>query len=128
MNSFCDFININHDSSLLFLMSIVTIHSQPLNSYSLCIFSKISALWQRIVTPISSPIASNSSKTVPNSFSVAVISVIIIMLKYPCTIVWEMSKILILFSAKYVQTFAIIPTVSFPTTVIIHFFICCLLY
>ena len=35
----------------------------------------------------------------------------------------KISKILILFSARYVHTFAVIPTVSFPTTVIMLFFI-----
>ena len=32
--------------------------------------------------------------------------------------VWDISKMFALFSAKYVQTFAMMPTASFPTTVI----------
>ena len=49
----------------------------------------------------------------------ALASVIIIMLKYSWTMVWEISRMLILWSARYVHTFAMMPTVSFPTTVII---------
>ena len=37
--------------------------------------------------------------------------------------VCEISKMFTLFSARYVHTFAMIPTVSLPTTVIIVFFI-----
>ena len=47
------------------------------------------------ITPISFPSASNSSATSPNFFVVVVTSVTIIILKYPCTIVCEISKILI---------------------------------
>ena len=76
-----------------------------------------------MITPISSPSEFSSSTISPKCFSVRFISTIIIILKYPCTIVWEISRILMLFCARYVHTFAIMPTVSFPTTVIIVFFI-----
>ena len=36
--------------------------------------------------------------------------------------VWEISRMLMLLSARYAHTLAIIPTVSFPTTVIMLFF------
>ena len=41
------------------------------------------------------------------------------MLKNPCTIVCDMSRMLIWLSARYVHTRAMMPTVSLPTTVII---------
>ena len=51
----------------------------------------------------------------------------IIMLKNPFTMVWVISSILIWFSARYVHTPAMIPTLSFPTTVMIALFIFILL-
>ena len=98
-----------------------------------CILSKISVRWHFISTPMPLPISVRLSFTVSKVLSTLLMSTIIIMLKYPCTMVCEMSRMFILFSARYVHTFAIMPTVSFPTTVIIALFIvmfilCCLFF
>ena len=46
-----------------------------------------------------------------------------LMLKKPPVTVWLMSRMLMLFLARYVQVFARMPTASLPTTVMIIFFI-----
>ena len=62
-------------------------------------------------------ITSSSDFVVPDA------STTIIMLKKPDMIVCEISRMLMCVAARYVHTFAIIPTVSFPTTVMITLFI-----
>ena len=72
-------------------------------SQILCITLKISSCWQRITTPILSPRASSSLARTPLSFSHLPASVTIIILKYPCTMVWEISRMFTLLSFALIQ-------------------------
>lgn len=86
-----------------------------------CIVLKISSCCSLISTPISTPSCCKSSTKRSKFLVEAEASTIIIMLKYPWIIVCEISRMLTCCSARYVQTLAMIPTLSFPNTVIIPF-------
>ena len=86
-----------------------------------CIAENTFSLMMLISTPIASAVLFISARRSSIEISAPSRSTIIIITKFPERIVCEISAILTLCSARKPLTFAIMPTLSEPTTVIIAF-------